>query len=216
MKNFYLIEAATMLAIHFSENSPEITETSVVFDNETFLCFNENNSFILEAEEVADFAQFKYRAVGNNLVLNLDWVDPTPPVDLNARRAEIWEEIKQYRDDRILNGGYPAGAHWYHSDLIMRSQLLANARKADKIEASGGDMTTPMTNIEGEVIQVKTMDNGYISITAQMAIDIMNAIEVHEMATYKTAATHKYFLDQAADPDTYDWKTGWPLIFGET
>lgn len=135
------------------------------------------------------------------------------PVDLSEIRAQKWEEIKAYRDKRLLEGGYPVGYHWYYSDLIARSQHQANARKADNIEKANGDMNATMTNVNGDPIYIKSMDNGYMPISANTAHAIVEQAEVHEMATYAAALTHKAALYASANPASYDYSSGWPETY---
>ncbi|UGQ44979.1 DUF4376 domain-containing protein [Massilia endophytica] len=148
---------------------------------------------------------------------------PEEQAEIDANRAAAvslaalrqWEAIKQLRDARILQGGFPVGPHWFHSDLISRSQFLAAARRADLVAASGGDMNAILTNSEGNAIAVKTMDNGHVPVTASLAHTIMSAAELQESNTYKVALQHKAGMEAAENPASYDYKTGWPPIFGE-
>lgn len=128
---------------------------------------------------------------------------------------EKWEAIKAFRDNRLLTGGYPAGGHWYYSDLIARSQHLANARAADIVKAASGDMNATML-ISGITPRVvKSMDNGYMPITANIAHAIMTGAEMHEASTYASGIAHKIALDGSSDPANYDFTIGWPAVFGE-
>lgn len=135
--------------------------------------------------------------------------------NLDDVREKIWEDIKAYRDNRLLVGGYPAGGHWYYSDLIARSQHQSNARKSDLIYAAGGDENATMTNKDNIPIYIKSMDNGYMPISAKLARDIVDQAEIHEMATYTAALTHKSALAIDPNPSAYDYMQGWPVIFGE-
>lgn len=137
--------------------------------------------------------------------------DREEQIDLIKQR--IWGEIKNRRDEQLINGGYPAGGHWYHSDLIARSQHQANASKADRIKSANGDMSATMTNANGSQIYIKTMDNGYMPISASTAHLIIEQAEAHEMAIYAAALAHKTALYASANPAAYDYSGGWPARY---
>jgi hypothetical protein len=150
-----------------------------------------------------------------SLVFSQARMDETLAALLPAVRFQTWEAIKRKRDSRILLGGFPVGPHWFHSDLISRSQYLTAARRADLVAATGGDMEAVFTNSEGDVIAVKTMENGLVPITGTLAHSILAAAELQESKTYKAALTHKAAMEAAANPAAYDFSTGWPTIHGE-
>lgn len=135
------------------------------------------------------------------------------PEDPEVIKARVWEAIKVKRDEQLINGGYPAGGHWYNSDLIARSQHQANASKADRIKAANGDMNATMVNANGSPIYIKTMDNGYMPISAATAHLIIEQAEIHEMAIYAAALTHKAALYASANPASYDYSGGWPARY---
>lgn len=172
-----------------------------------------NDYQILDDRYLCDGVEYPFAALGETHSIG-DYVDPGLTTDeLNAIKARVWEEIKAFRDNRILNGGYPVGAHWYYSDLIARSQHQANARKADIIQAASGDMNATMTNVNGNPIYIKSMDNGYMPISATTAHAIVEQAEAHEMATYAAAIAHKTALYASSNPAAYDYSSGWPAIY---
>lgn len=139
---------------------------------------------------------------------------PAPPaVDPEVAIAAKWEAIKVERDRRLLTGGYPVADHWFHSDLISRSQHLSNARKADLVAAAGGDMDAQFM-LGPYPMQVKSMDAGLLPMTATMAHTIMAAAEVQELMTYGAALAHKAALEASETPWAYDFSGGWPAICG--
>lgn len=137
-----------------------------------------------------------------------------PVVDPADIVAAKWEAIKVERDRRLLTGGYPVAGHWYHSDLISRSQHLSNARKADLVLAAAGDMDAQFM-IGAYPMQVKSMDNGLMPMTPNVAHAIMAAAEMQELMTYGTALAHKAALEAAVDPAAYVFTSGWPAIYGD-
>lgn len=134
--------------------------------------------------------------------------------ELAVARAARWEEIKAFRDNRLDNGGYEAAGHWYNSDIRAKGEQAVLAGRADRIQLAGGDMDAQYV-IGGENVQWKTMDNGYVPMTATLALAIRDAAEAMTVKTYKAAATHQYFLNLSADPANYDFSGGWPAIYGE-
>jgi hypothetical protein len=135
-------------------------------------------------------------------------------------KVSKWEAIKVERDRRLTVGGFPVEGHWFYSDLVSRSQFLANARRADLVAAANGDMAAVFLNSEGDPIAVKSMDDGFIPMTANLARAVMDAAELQESKTYKAALIHKAAMEALANPSTYDFaqnaeKTKWPPVFGE-
>ena len=114
------------------------------------------------------------------------------------KRARIWEDIKQYRDNLVENGGFKVGAHWYHSNLLSRTQYIS-------LVMMGG-------NIPANTIW-KTLDNGYVTMTQTLAGQIFAAGAAQDAALFAKAAEHKESLDLSSDPDSYNWKAGWPETY---
>ena len=130
-----------------------------------------------------------------------------------ATAAEVWEHITAERDRRTEQGGYKVGTKWYHSDQKSRSQQLGLARKADRIEASGGDLDAVMHDADGSPIAWKTMDGSFIPMTARLAQQIAAAAESSDLATFKAAELHRAAMEASADPSAYDFSGGWPATF---
>lgn len=132
-----------------------------------------------------------------------------------SAKADRWTSIKIERDRRTHEGGYLVRGHWYHSDLISRSQQLALARKADRIEQVGGDMEA-VFNIGGEPLLWKTMDGSFVPMNGRLAQEIVSAAEIQDTATFKAALVHKNAMESSGDPAAYDFlSSGWPSIYKE-
>lgn len=127
------------------------------------------------------------------------------------RKGEIWEDIKAYRTIRLA-GGYLYEGHWYHSDIAAKIELLGLQNKAIIQMINAGDLDENIV-IDGSNTKVKTIDNGYMELTFNDALNIALAGEVQTKRTYECAAFHKALLDMSSDPDSYDWHTGWPEIY---
>ena len=113
-------------------------------------------------------------------------------------KARKWEEIKSYRDNLVNNGGFKVGAHWYHSNVLSRTQYLSLVMMGANIPAN----TT-----------WKTLDNGYIPMTQTLAGQIFAAGAAQDSALFAKAAEHKTALDASSDPANYDYTTGWPETY---
>lgn len=129
-------------------------------------------------------------------------------------KGAVWERIKAFRDHRLDNGGYQAAGHWFNSDVRAKGEQSVLAGRADRIQLASGDMAAQYV-IGGENVQWKTMDNGYVPMNATLALAIRESAETMTVKTYKAAATHQYLLNLCADPENYDFTSGWPPIFGE-
>lgn len=126
-------------------------------------------------------------------------------------RQNKWEEIKAYRTTK-LNGGFECDGHWYHSDPVSKTEFLGLKIKALEIMLASGDMTANM-QIDGSDTKIKTIDNGYMTVTGNNIMAIVNAAEVQTKKIYTNAATHEYFLGLSATPSTYDYSSGWPAVY---
>jgi len=113
-------------------------------------------------------------------------------------KARKWEEIKKYRDNLVENGGFKVGAHWYHSNLLSRTQYISLVMMGANIPA-------------GTVW--KTLDNGYIPMNQALAGQIFAAGAAKDAALFAKAAEHKTALDASSDPASYDYTTGWPETY---
>lgn len=120
------------------------------------------------------------------------------PETLEAKRTRIWEDIKKHRDNLVQNGGYKVGAHWYHSDTFSRTQQIALVIMGANLPAG---------------IQWKTMENGYVAMTPTLAGQIFAAAAASDKALFAKAAEHQAALDLSIDPDSYNWRDGWPETY---
>lgn len=114
--------------------------------------------------------------------------------------AQVWERIKAERDHRTENGGYKAGTKWFHSDQKSRSQQLGLVLLGSIIPAG---------------LQWKTMDGSFVTMTQQLAGQVLAAAAASDQAIFAAAETHKAAMEASQDPAAYDFSTGWPKVFGE-
>lgn len=97
MKN-YLIESATGLAIWCGDDVPVLTDSAALCGDDIFLCFSTANAYVFEAAAVEDFQQRKYRVVGQNLIVDPGWIEPTPDP---AIIAQLKQSLASAIDDRV-------------------------------------------------------------------------------------------------------------------
>lgn len=137
---------------------------------------------------------------------------------LSTVRAGIWEKIKEYRDSRKFKGIYVSGK-WFHNDADSRTQWLGLKDKGRDVLASGGSTTTVLTinhPVYGVVpINWTTMDGTSIQVTVQLAFDVVEKTGDLDGVIYGTGQYHKAYLYSSPTPETYNYKVGWPAVYGE-
>lgn len=122
-------------------------------------------------------------------------VDPPKPT-----AAQVWERIKAKRDNLTENGGFKVGAKWFHSDQKSRSQQLGLVLLGASIPAG---------------LQWKTMDGSFVTMTQQLAGQVLAAAAASDQAIFAAAEAHRQAMEASADPAAYDFSVGWPKVFGE-
>lgn len=113
-------------------------------------------------------------------------------------KAGMWSRIKTERDRRIQSGGYKVGTKWFHSDTFSRGQQLGLVLLGANIPAN---------------LQWKTMDGTFVTMTQQLAGQILAAGAASDQAIFAAAETHKAAMEASADPSAYDFSGGWPATF---
>lgn len=129
-----------------------------------------------------------------------DGNSPQPAQNLDEVKTAKWEAIKAERDRRTDQGGYKVGTKWFHSDKKSRSQQLGLVLLGANIPAG---------------LQWKTMDGSFVTMTQQLAGQILAAGAASDQAIFAAAETNKAAMEAGADPASYDFSDGWPKVFGE-
>jgi len=111
---------------------------------------------------------------------------------------QMWEKIKAMRDIRTQTGGYQAAGKWFNSDTFSRSQQLGLVLMGANIPNG---------------LQWKTMDGSFITMTQTLAGQIFAAAAAQDQATFAQAETHNAAMRASANPSTYDFSGGWPVIY---
>lgn len=137
---------------------------------------------------------------------------------LSSARDAAWESIKQHRTSSSNAGGYKVAVggvdKWFHSDAKSQTQQLGLARRADRIEAAGGDMDAVFAgNGPGGLLYWKTMDGSYVPMTASLAQAVFDAAEAQDMAIFAAAEQHGAAMRLELNPAEYDYSGGWPEVF---
>lgn len=114
--------------------------------------------------------------------------------------ADIWEKIKAERDRRTEQGGYQVAGKWFHSDQKSSSQQLGLVLLGANIPAN---------------LQWKTMDGSFVTMTQQLAGQMLAAAAASYQAIFAAAEAHRVAMEASADPASYDYSGGWPKIYGE-
>ena len=131
--------------------------------------------------------------------------DPIPtkatldPYLIKTLQNAKWKEIQAYRDVRKTMGTL-VGAKWYNSDDFSRIQQLGLVMMGANMPAN---------------IMWKTMDSSFILMTPQLAQQIFFAVASQDMANFAVAEYHRAIMMTVANPDIYDFSTGWPKVYGE-
>lgn len=135
-----------------------------------------------------------------------------------ATKAKIWEDIKAYRDTRKFKGLFVSNK-WFHNDADSRTQWLGLKDKARDALANGGTTSTVLTINHPQYgaipISWTTMDGTGIVVTVQLAFDVVNKTGDLDGILYGIGQYHKGQLYASSTPETYNYKTLWPAIYGE-
>lgn len=119
---------------------------------------------------------------------------------LNHIKDEMWLLIQAERDRRKLNGGYKVGTNWFHSDTTSRIQQIG-------LVMMGANMPNN--------IMWKTMSGDFVLMTPTLAGQIFQAAATSDMTVFAVAEQKKAAMLASATPQTYDYLSGWPQIYGE-
>lgn len=102
--------------------------------------------------------------------------------------------------------------HWFHSDEFSLTQHLGLKDKARDLIAAGGVMSDNIT-IGGQPVAWSTMDGSQVTITAQIAFDMVAAAAVQQALIFSASEAHRVAIANTQNPANYDVLTGWPPSF---
>jgi hypothetical protein len=136
--------------------------------------------------------------------------EPIPPRPLQERQAAVWERIKAERQERYNSGVLVAGK-WFHSDGYSRIQYLG---LKDEVKDSAG-VDSDAVVIDNEALLWKTMSGAFVPLTRKLVKDIVQAVKVLDKRLFKAAEIHRAAMEGSADPEKYNYSTGWPARYGD-
>jgi len=115
-------------------------------------------------------------------------------------RKAVWKEIMDMRDAR-RQGGIKIGANWFHSDDTSRIQQIA-------LVVMGAGMPAG--------IMWKTMQGTFVPMTPTLAGQIFQTIAGSDKYVYAVAENHRQNMILSETPESYDYSTGWPMVYSES
>lgn len=125
----------------------------------------------------------------------LDAPEPEPTIE--ERRVAAWDRIKADRERRRQSGVLVNG-HWFHSNDTSRIQQIGLVMMGANIPPG---------------LLWRTMDNGEVPMTPELAAGIFQATAASDAAHFEAAKAHRAAMEAAPDPDAYDFSSGWPAIY---
>ena len=132
-------------------------------------------------------------------------------------KDEIWENIKNIRDTKQTGGSKVKVLekdYWFHTDIQSQIQHLGLYETAKTTFAISGNLNQTL-KLNGADIIWKCMNGEMLILTVQIVFDLFDADKKLMGSLFAAGETHKYFLYQSTDPLGYDYKTGWPEVYGE-
>lgn len=123
---------------------------------------------------------------------------PQPVPGLSETKVTQWQAIQTKRDHHTNTSGYKVGDKWFHSDPKSRNQQLSLVLLGENIPAN---------------LQWKTMDGSFVTMTPQLAREILAASTASDQAIFAAAEAHRVAMEASAEPASYDFSEGWPEAF---
>lgn len=143
---------------------------------------------------------------------NVSWpmLDTAPP-DRATAMVRAWDRIKLERDRRKASGVL-VGGQWFHSDADSRIQWLGIKDTARDMLAASQASTDPVL-VLGQPLQWKTLSGAFVTVTAQMAFDVVEATKELDARLFAVAEAKRATMESAEDPAAYDALAGWPATY---
>lgn len=130
--------------------------------------------------------------------------------------AETLLNSVNFERSRRWRGGFPlliSGVEkWFHSDEFSLTQHLGLKDRARDLLAAGGVMSDSIL-IGGQPVVWSTMDGSTVTITAQIAVDLVHAAGVQQAAIFAASQAHIAAINASMDLTGYDPTAGWPAVF---
>jgi len=117
----------------------------------------------------------------------------------SRHQDQKWREIQVERERR-RTGGVKVGTNWFHSDDSSRIQQIG-------LLLMGANMPNN--------IMWKTMSGSFVQMTPTLAQQIFQSTGAQDISIFTAAEQHRALMMASANPEAYNYLTGWPLTFGE-
>lgn len=181
---------------------------------------------IIEAKQAQpDDLQFLQELVGTERVTSrtqlLTLAQPAPVKTEAEIRADLWERIKQIRQQRIAGVGY-AGVKvdgtWFYADNPFRTVITSALRlyPLDKLPADDPlHMSVADKLAELKASRWKTMNGEFVVPSYELAIKIDAAHAVLLARCHLRGEQLRALVEGAQDPTTVNINSGWPPTYGE-
>ena len=130
----------------------------------------------------------------------------------NVFLKQIETKITSLKDKHNAGGVFAFG-HWWPTYLVSIPQWNYLRDMARETKYDGGDMDAVMTDIDGNPFSWQTLDNGDISVTANMVIGITDAGARNINKNSQNAKRHIANLNASENPEDYDFSDGWTEIY---
>lgn len=118
----------------------------------------------------------------------------------NYIKLEMTTLILAERYRRTSTGGYQVGTYWFHSDDTSRVQQIALVIMGSNMPAN---------------IMWKTMSGEFVLMTPTLANQIFQSASSSDIGIFNVAEQKKTTMLASSDPGSYDYLSGWPLVYGE-
>lgn len=168
---------------------------------------------------ISDSAHIPLDPANNDYAAYLTWVaagnapDADPNYLPDAIKDRKWAELKNQRDTRTA-GGVKIDPYWYHTDANSRIQWIGIKDTARDMIASGGKMTD-VVQMQGQNLAWKTLSGEFVTVTAQLAFDVVQATKVLDAVMFATCEAKRQALYTSTTPGTFDTSTGWQQTYAE-
>lgn len=148
---------------------------------------------------------------------NGNWVREWAVIDIPAEqfamqlatdRQRVWEQIKAERDTRKAGGlklDIDGSHYWFWTDDPSRNQyaMLDSMIRRNNLQPSF------------KLDDWKTMSGAFVPFTVALLYQVIDTGIANESALFRIAETHRQGMLAAANPNTYNWHTGWPETYEE-
>jgi hypothetical protein len=127
------------------------------------------------------------------------------PMDLTAIRERLWTQIKSHRD-YLKESGVKIGDHWFHNDVMSRSQWLHMATKS-----AGTPDETPYI-VGGKQVEWQVMGGDNVPLTTGKIKEVVNGMELNEAIIFNTAKVKRAAIQTMTieQLEAYDVLDGFP------